>query len=124
MELKEGTVYLIRHNEEKFQHFEGIFKDYISVPYGEGRHLAPRFINCYCYNRTHDEKVDNYSDSSYSIGSGRNDLNMTYVFCDIINTRYYDSKKVKNVQKAIQQRERRTVNMILRRLIGDEHFEW
>jgi hypothetical protein len=51
------------------------------------------------------------------------------VFCDPIRTRYYDAEKVKmfdkvrNLQKAIESRERRTVNMILKRLVNEE-FEW
>lgn len=124
MELKQGTLYLIRHDSDKHRHFEGIFKEYVSVPFHKTTVLAPTFINCYGYYRNTSEKVYNYSDSNYYRSSDRNELNTTNTFCDPINTRYYDSKKVKNSQNAKQNRERRTVNMILRRFIGDPNFEW
>ena len=125
MDLKEGTVYLIRNiYDNKYRHFEGTFSEYISLPYRGGRQLAPKFINCNCYNRIHFGKVDKYSDSSYSRGNERRYLNSNSVFADPIHTRYYDAEKVKNAQHAKQNRERRTVNMIIRQLIGDETFEW
>jgi hypothetical protein len=123
MDLKEGTVYLIRNDTEKYRHFEGTFNEYniIPIPSSEASIVAPKFLNCFLYHRNHLEKVDTYSDSNYSKSSEFNPIN---IFCDPIGTRYYDAEKVKNGQKAIQQRERRTINMILRRLIGDDCFEW
>lgn len=128
MELKEGTIYLIRNDREKYRHFEGIFKEYVSLPYGGvpymGEKLAPKFINCYCYRRNDVETVDQYSDSNYYRSSNIYELNLTSVFADPIHTRYYDAEKVKNAHHAKQNRERRTVNMIIRRFIGDPNFEW
>ena len=76
----------------------GILKEYniIPSPSSEASILAPKFLNCFLYRRNNLEKVDNYSKSS--------EFNPINVFCDPINTRYYDAEKVKNGQKAIQQR--------------------
>lgn len=124
MDLKEGTVYLIRNDNNKYRHFEGTFHEYYIIP-SPSRGvsiLAPKFLNCSLYHSNHPEKVYNYSDSDYTKSSEFNP--MGNVFCDPINTKYYDAEKVKNGQKAIQKKERRTINMILRKLIGDEYFEW
>lgn len=127
IDLKQGSVYLIRHDFEKYRHVEGTFSEYETISNGK---MAPKFINCLCYIRIHVEHVNHYSDSNYCRSNNINDLNPMITFCDDIRTRYYDSEKVrmfdkvKNLQKAIQSRERRSVNMILRQLIGDPNFQW
>ena len=124
LDLKQGIVYLIRHEIDKYRHFEGTFSEYEII----NDKLNPKFINCVCYIRTHIQRVDHYSDSNYS--RSHSDSNPINIFCDPIRTRYYDAvkvrtfDKVKNLQKAIQSRETRSVNIILRQLIGDPNFEW
>ena len=118
MELKEGTVYLIRHNDNKYRHFEGTFKRYTIL----NNTVYPAFKNFIKYRCKVSTNIKHYDDSNYY--EHTDDFPYIEVLIDFKNTTFYDSKKVKNGQKAIQNRERRTVNMILRRLIGDEHFEW
>lgn len=120
LDLKQGSVYLIRHDLEKYRHFEGTFTEYEIIRNGK---MAPKFINCVCYIRIHVEH-DHYSDSNYCRSNNRNDSKPIIVFCDDVNTRYYHAEKVKNLQKAIESRERRSLNMILRKIIGDPNFEW
>ena len=126
LDLKQGSVYLIRHDCDKYRHFEGTFSEYEPISNDE---IAPKFINCICYIRIHVER-DHYSDSNYCRSNNINDSYPINVFCDPIRTRYYDAEKVKtfdkvkNLQKAIQSRERRSLNMILRQFIGDPNFEW
>ena len=122
MELKKGTVYLIRHNEEKFQHFEGTFKEYAYSNRGYNNVLYPTFKNIIKYRYKISTNIKHYDDSNYYEHTDTPPHREE--FLDFKNTTFYDAEKVKNGQKAIQNRERRTVNMILRRLIGDEHFEW
>ena len=119
MELKEGTLYLIRHNEEKWQHFEGTFKEYAYLGYNNV--LYPTFNNVIQYRYAIHTNIEHYDDSNYY---EHTDTPPHREFLDFKNITFYDAEKVKSGKKAIQQRERRTVNMILRRLIGDEHFEW
>ena len=123
--MKQGSVYLIRHDRDKYRHYEGTFSEIRTI---NGK-LSPEFINCVCYIRIHVENIDHYSDSNYCRSHYRNDLNPNRIFCDRIRTRYYDAvkvktfDKVKNLQNAIQSRERRSVNMILKSLVNED-FEW
>ena len=122
-DLKEGGVYLIRYNFDKYRHYEGTFSQTRTIN-GE---LKPEFINCHCYIRQV-EHIDHYSDSHYCIDI-RDHPNSINVFSSVARANFYDAKKVKtfdkvkNLQKAIQSRERRTVNMILKRLVNED-FEW
>lgn len=124
LDLKQGSVYLIRHDLDKYRHYEGTFIETRTM-YGK---LSPEFINCVCYIRQV-ENIDHYSDSNYCISQYQNDSDPHRIFCDPIRTRYYDAEKVKmfdkvkNLQKAIQSRERRSTNMILKRLVNED-FEW
>jgi hypothetical protein len=124
VDLKQGNVYLIRRDFDKYRHYEGTFIETRTI---NGK-LSPEFINCVCYIRQV-EHIDHYSDSHYCISHYQNDLNPNRIFCDPIRTRYYDAEKVKmfdklkNLQKAIQSRERRSANMILKRLVNED-FEW
>jgi hypothetical protein len=115
-ELKQGTLYLIRHKEEKWEHFEGTFKEYIYTHLGYNNVLYPKFDNVIRYYM-----IDPTNKHDYYIPDKPPHM---AIFLDFKNITFYDAEKVKNGKKAIQNRERRTVNMILRRLIGDEHFEW
>lgn len=91
--------------------------------------MDTKFINLVCYLRTHLED-DHYSDSNYRRSYYRHHVAPIVTFSNTIHCRYYDAEKVKtfdkvkNLQKAIQSRERRSTNMILRQLIGDPNFEW
>ena len=124
LDLKQGSVYLFRYVYDKYRHYEGTFSEHLTI----NGQLSPEFINCLCYIRQV-EHIDHYSDSDYCISHYQNDSNPNRIFCDPVRTRYYDAEKVKmfdklkNLQKAIESRERRTVNMILKRLVN-EHFEW
>jgi hypothetical protein len=124
LDLKQGNVYLIRHDFDKYRHYEGTFIETRTI---NGK-LSPEFTNCVCYIRQV-EHINNYSDSDYRISHYQNDSNPINIFCDPIRTRYYDAvkvktfDKVKNLQKAIQSRERRSANMILKRLVNED-FEW
>ena len=122
MDLKEGTIYLIRHNEEKFQHFEGTFKEYAYSNRGYSNVLYPTFKNIIKYRYKISTNIEHYDDSNYyehtDFPPHREE------FLDFKNTTFYDAEKVKNGQKAIQNRERRSVNMIIRQIIGDPNFEW
>jgi hypothetical protein len=124
LDLKQGSVYLIRHDLNKYRHFEGTFIESRTI---NGK-LSPEFTNCVCYIRQV-EHIDHYSDSDYCRSQYQSDQNPNHVFCDPIRTRYYDAvkvktfDKVKNLQKATESRERRSVNMILKRLVNEE-FEW
>ena len=117
LELKQGTVYLIRHNEEKWEHFEGTFKEYTFTHLGYNNVLYPKFNNVIRYYKINPTNKDD----NYYIPDIPPHMD---IFLDFKNITFYDAEKVKNGKKAIQNRERRTINMILRRLIGDEHFEW
>ena len=121
MELKEGTLYLIRHNEENFQHFEATFKEYAYSNRGYNNVLYPTFKNIIKYRYKIYTKTQHYDDTNYY---EHTDFPTHEEILDFKNITFYDAEKVKSGKKAIQNRERRTVNMILRRLIGDEHFEW
>ena len=124
LDLKQGSVYLIRYNFDKYRHFEGTFSEHLTI-YGE---LNPKFINCVCYIREV-EHIDHYSDSDYYISHYQNDQEPINVFSSVARASFYDAvkvktfDKVKNLQKAIQSRERRSVNMILKRLVNED-FEW
>jgi len=126
LDLKPGSIYLIRYIFNKYRHFEGTFIEHLTIN-GE---LNPKFINCVCYIRQV-EHIDHYSDSHYciSIPHYQNDHNSINVFSSTARARFYDAvkvktfDKVKNLQKAIESRERRTVNMILKRLVNED-FEW
>jgi hypothetical protein len=125
VDLKQGNVYLIRRIFDKYRHYEGTFIETRTI---NGK-MSPEFINCVCYIRQV-EHIDHYSESDYCRSHCQNDSNPNMVFCDPIRTRYYDAEKVKmfdkvkNLQKAIESRERRSVNMILRKFIGDPNFDW
>ena len=120
-ELKVGTVYLIRHNEEKWHHYEGTYKGY-TIPIGYNN-VYPTFKNVIKYKYTIHANKEHYDDSNYY----EHDDFPTHIevaLIDFKNITFYDAEKVKSAKKAIQNRDRRIVNMILRRLIGDKHFEW
>ena len=125
VDLKQGNVYLIRYIFDKYRHYEGTFSEHRII---NGK-LDTKFINLVCYLRTNVEHFDHYSDSNYCISHYPNDSAPIVIFSNTIKCRYYDAvkvktfDKVKNLQKAIQSRERRSVNMILKRLVN-EHFEW
>jgi hypothetical protein len=126
LDLKEGCVYLIRYNFDKYRHYEGTFSQNQTIN-GE---LNPKFINCICYIRQV-EHIDYYSDSDYCLDKrDYNNPNSINVFSSVARANFYDAKKVKtfdkvkNLQKAIESREKRSVNMILRQLIGDPNFQW
>ena len=125
LDLKQGSVYLIRYNFDKYRHFEGTFSEHLTI-YGE---LNPKFINCVCYIRKV-EHIDHYSDSDYYLSHHQNDQNSINVFSSVTRASFYNAEKVKtfdklkNLQKSIESRERRSVNIILRQLIGDPNFEW
>jgi hypothetical protein len=122
-ELKKGTVYLIRHKEEKWHHFEGTFKEYTYTNLGYNNVLYPTFKNVIRYY-TINPITKKEHDGDYNYYKPTDNHPHMDVFLDFRNITFYDAEKVKNGKKAIQKRERRTVNMILRRLIGDECFEW
>jgi hypothetical protein len=127
LDLKEGCVYLIRYNFDKYRHYEGTFSQTRTIN-GE---LNPEFINCFCYIRQV-EHIDHYSDSHYCLDKRDyyNNPNSINVFSSVARANFYDAKKVKtfdkvkNLEKSIQSRERRSANMILRQLIGDPNFQW
>jgi hypothetical protein len=124
LDLKEGNIYLIRYNFDKYRHFEGTFIEYLTIN-GE---LNPKFINCLCYIRQV-QHIDHYSDSDYCISDYQNDRFPINVFSSATRASFYDAEKVKtfdkvkNLQKSIESRERRSVNMILKRLVNED-FEW
>ena len=125
LDLKQGSVYLIRYVYDKGRHYEGTFSEHQII---NGK-LDTKFINLVCYLRTAFEG-DHYSDSNYCRSPHRHHSDPIVTFSNTIHCRYYDAvkvktfDKVKNLQKAIQSREIRSVNMILRQLIGDPNFEW
>lgn len=124
LDLKHGSVYLIRYNFDKYRHYEGTFSEHLTI-HGE---LNPKFINCVCYIRQV-EHIDHYSDSDYCISHYPNDSAPIVIFSSTTRCRYYDAvkvktfDKVKNLQKAIESKERRAVNIILKRLVNED-FEW
>ena len=123
MDLKQGTLYLIRHNEEKFQHFEGTFKGYTYTNAGYKNVLYPAFKNLIKYRYTiFTKNKEHYDDSNYY--EHTDNPPHIEIILDFKNTTFYHAEKVKNGKKAIQNRERRTVNMILRQILNDPYFEW
>ena len=125
LDLKEGSVYLIRYVYDKYRHYEGTFSEYRII----NGNLDTKFINLVCYLRTNVDHFDHYSDSNYCISHYPNDSAPIVIFSSTARARFYDAEKVKmfdkvkNLQKAIESRETRTVNMILKRLVNED-FEW
>lgn len=115
-ELKEGTVYLIRNIYEKNWHYEGKFTRYET---NISNKLCMVFRDVNVYTRREDVKHNHYCGDNYKCFK-----TSPYVIFHTDVYEYYDYEKVKNGQNAIQNRERRTINMIIRRFIGDETFEW
>lgn len=102
MDLKEGTIYLIRHkhNDDKKRVFTGIFKRFVKDAYCNK--MNAEFINVTCYYKksTSDLTFWNYTDYNY-----------------------YDVCKMNNAKKARHDMEKRALDMILKRLVN-EYFEW
>jgi hypothetical protein len=118
IDFKEGHVYLF--NYRKNAHFQGTFVRYEPV------YNTPLFRNIvFCFNRIKDVKFNNYNESNYRCINARkiNDTAIGEFDFNIHNYKFYDAEKVKNGQNAINNMEKRALDMILKRLVN-EHFEW
>jgi hypothetical protein len=123
IKFKEGEVYLFRFIQYPDWHYEGTFVQY-KMTYSYKMVPVFRKIIC-CYKIDRGAKYDKYSDSNYRFIDCHKVDNDTQlgIFGLDENYKYYDAKKVKNGQNAINNMEKRAVNMILKRLIN-ENFEW
>jgi hypothetical protein len=104
--LKKGTEYLIRFKNEKGN---------TQMYYGKFERYGKNKCSCVFINLVAHENVDEKE---------RYEKFVSIIFFDYKKYNFYDFNKVVNAPYARQIMERRSVNMILRRLIGDEHFEW
>jgi len=94
MDLKEGTIYLIRYRLNKTRTFAGTFKRFTN--------RSAEFINVITY----------YTTAIFP--------ELTFCHYDYD---YYDVCKINNAQKARYDMEKRALDQILKRLIN-EHFTW
>ena len=121
MELKEGTVYIIRskfNKSPKFNksHFEGTFIRRQTRT--DSNELFYRFENVICYTTRKPVYLYHYIDA-YCMGDCES--NLTGLFDT--NNNFYDAEKVKSAKKAFQSMEKRSLDMVLKRLVN-ENFEW
>ena len=100
MDLKEGTIYLIRYKVHKNHVFTGTFKCFVKNTHNI---TNANFINVTTY---------------YS-----RDISHELSFYNYTDYNYYDVCKMNNAKKAKYDMESRALNMILKRLVN-EHFEW
>jgi hypothetical protein len=120
MDFKEGRVYLFWFR--KNVHCEGTFVTYDS----SNKPLFRNIIYGHRYHEFKDIKFDNYNEYNYKFFNSCKFNNDTQIGAFDFNNydyKFYDAEKVKNGQNAINNMERRTVNMILKRLVNEE-FEW
>jgi hypothetical protein len=100
MDLKEGIIYTIRYRFDKTRIFTGTFKRFIkknwNIPSAE-------FINV----------------TAYYMGA----ISPELIFCNYTDYDYYDVCKINNAQKARHDMEKRSLDMVLKRLVN-EHFQW
>jgi hypothetical protein len=99
MDLKEGTIYLIRYRFDKTRIFVGTFKRVtknLNIPSAE-------FINVRAYYTT-------------AISPKR-------TFCHYTDYDYYDVCKINNAKKARYDMEKRALDLVLKRVVN-EYFEW
>jgi hypothetical protein len=107
MSLKEGTLYIIRYdyeNDNKW-HWEGKF---IRYEMNVSNELCDVFGDIHIYSMY--QGVKNTYIPPY--------LTVKHHRC-----KFYDSHKVKNAKKARENMEKRSLDIILKRLVN-EHFEW
>lgn len=100
MDLKEGTMYLIRYRFDKTRIFIGNFKRF---PKNIWNIPSAEFINVTAY---------------YTIT-----ISPKLTFCHYTDYDYYDVHKLNNAKKAKYDMEKRALDIILKRLVN-EHFEW
>ena len=119
MDFKEGKVYLF-YFRKNVHCCEGTFVKYDSSN-------KPLFRNIiYGHNLSKDVKFHNYNEYNYHFSNSckfNNDTQIGTFDFNNYNYKFYDAEKVKNGQNAINNMERRAVNMILKRLVN-ENFEW
>jgi hypothetical protein len=101
MDLKEGTLYLIRYKLDKKRIFTGTFKFCTKDKWSNK--MNADFTNV--MNNSSKETIDEVSIYNYT------------------DYHYYDAEKVKSAKQAIENMEKRALNQILKRLVN-EHFEW
>ena len=99
MDLKEGTIYLIRYRFDKARIFIGTFKRFTknrNIPSAE-------FINVTAYYTTA--------------------ISPELTFCHYTDYNYYDVCKMNNAKKARYDMEKRALDLVLKKLVN-EYFEW
>ena len=101
MDLKEGTLYIIRFKHDKKRIFVGTFKCFINHTKGDKKNANFTNVTAHYTNHISNElSFYNYTDYNY-----------------------YDVCKLNNAQKARHDMERRAIDMVLKRVVNEE-FEW
>jgi hypothetical protein len=108
----DNTYIITQPGDDKYKCFwKGIFRGEYQRYYDTGPNLT--FVYCI---RTFNSSVTNEGTFSLGYYINRADFHKTDIF--------YDLEKVKeNSKKAIQNMEKRSLDMVLKRLVN-EHFEW
>jgi len=108
-----GTTYIICSKKSKSYkskyHFEGDFVGCEADQY--------TFNNVIGYSSRKSALFHHYVDLYRNVGQS----NLTALFDK--NYNFYDANKVKNAKKARQSMEKRSLDMVLKRLVNEE-FEW
>jgi hypothetical protein len=99
MDLKEGTLYIIRFKHDKKRIFVGTFK---------------------CFVNTHNKMNANFTNVATHYSNYISDELSFYNYTDY---NYYDVYKLNNAKKARHDMEKRALDMVLKRTVN-EHFEW
>lgn len=100
MDLKEGTLYIIRFKYDKKRIFVGTFKCFIKDTRNK---INANFTNVSAHYTTHiSNELSFYNYTDYN---------------------YYDVSKLNNAQKARHDMEKRAIDMVLKRVVNEE-FEW
>ena len=103
-ELKEGTIYLIRSMYNTKFHYEGTFSKYETNESNQ----SSIFRDVSMYSKNYNYALGTYPKAQFQ---------------DNEPHKYYDAEKIYNATKAIQNMEKRALDLVLKRLVNED-FEW